>query len=244
MVFQYSYKYNKVKFLLCYNFLFSLVLCSFIASAQVQNENIDPKFGLNPVLYNGKVYYFFPQPGTVGSQYMYTDFDPKGAILIRGIAYSNHSLNYDIYNQQVILKYVNQFGSTSMIEISNAWLEKFEIYGSQFELFSEADTTKRIYQVLGDHKFKVLYYRKKDLLLDNMKTIRNHYFTDVKRDMFVLFGNRIISYNSNRSFVRIFDESKRDLIKKYAKAKGIRVKSANDQKMNDLVNYCSSLYKL
>ena len=41
-------------------------------------------------------------------------------------------LNYDIYNQQLILKYKNNIGAANLIIISDAWLESFSFKGHKF----------------------------------------------------------------------------------------------------------------
>ena len=117
--------------------LFLLLLLTAVSSinafAQASSVNHDPVYGFDHLLYNGKVYSFYPLPGTGGTQYLFDTFDSLGSITVRGVTYTNISLNYDIYNQLLILKYKNAFGSQSMIEISYAWLEKAIIWGINFE---------------------------------------------------------------------------------------------------------------
>lgn len=232
--------------LICYFYAVFLLFMLFsipIVKAQNADNFIDPVYGSDPLLYNGKAYSFYLSSGTGGSQFLYKDFDIKGEATIRGVTYSNLSLNYDIFNQKLILKYETAIGTTSLIEISDAWLETFKIGERKFEIISAEDTIKRIYQVLGDKDKKVLYYRSTEILLDNMKTTRSYYFSEVKKERFILSDNLILKYKSNRSFIRIFDPSMKDLIKKYMRTNGINVKNASDNTMNLLINYCSTLKK-
>lgn len=209
--------------------------------SQSANDTIDKVYGFDPLLYNGRIYYFFPQPGTGGTQYLNKEFDTQGSITLRGDKYDNQMINYDIFNQQLVLRYKNSIGSSNLIEISKAWLEKFDIDGCHFELITEADTSKRIYQVLGTSNEKILYFRSKELLLDNMKSTKSRYFTDAKKEMFVWKNNMISSFKNNRGFIKNFEPAKQELIKKYIRLHKIKVQKANDSLMNDLINYCSSL---
>lgn len=229
---------NKVFHLFLFLVLF---LCSPGIFSQSANDTIDKVYGFDPLLYNGKIYYFFPQPGTGGTQYLNKEFDIQGKITLRGDTYDNQVLNYDVFNQQLVLKYRNSVGSSSLIEISNAWLEKFELDGCHFELITEADTSKRIYQVLGTSTERILYYRSKELLLDNMKSTRSRYFTEAKKEMFVQKNNSILSFKNNRGFIKIFEPARQEVIKKYMRLHKIKVQRASDSLMNDLINYCFSL---
>lgn len=219
-----------------------LIQASSFVFAQ-SNTGIDPVYGFDPLLYNGKVYYFY-QPATGGTQYLLTDFDKAGSVTIRGVLYSDLTINYDLYNQQLILKYINKAGSSSLIIVSDAWLESFILGGSNFSLISDADTTRQIYQVIGNSEVKVLYHRKKELLLDSFKSGGMHYFSEPKYLKYVYLNHKMSSFNSNRSFLKVFEKEKQLLIKKYMHAQKVNVKKADAYTVERLINYCNSLYKL
>lgn len=225
-------------------FLFSLILPAFfVAHAQKTESSFDQVYGFDPLLYNGKVYNFFPSPGTSGTQYFIDDFDTGGIVRLRGKTFTGVALNYDLLNQQLILKYKSSIGSNRMIILSDAWLEEFEIGGSHFRLLSDNDTVKRIYKVLGDGKDKVLYFLTRELLLDNTKAGGMHYFTAIKTKISVLTSGRIVNVRNNRGFIAAFEPINQDPIKKYIHKQKINVRKATEQSMNELINYCSSLNK-
>lgn len=211
------------------------------AAAQIRADNVDQVYGLDPLLYNGRVYGFFPQPGTGGTQFITKEFDQYGSIKVRGVSYANLMLNYDIFNQQVVMKYKAAIGSPGLIELSYAWLETFELNNCHFERIAETDTTSRIYQVLGTGSDKILCYFSKDLLLDNMKASRNRYFSETRRQLFVSSQGKKIGFKNNRSFIKTFDTNKQDRIKTFMRSNKINVKSAGDNTLKALINYCSSL---
>lgn len=220
-----------------------LIQASFEASAQETNKNSDRVYGFDPLLYNGKVYYYYPAPGIGGTQYLLNEFDSKGAVRVRGITYTDLLLNYDVYNQQLILRFKNSVGSISLIIISEAWLESFDLGGSRYLLIPVVDTTKRIYQVLGDGFYKVLYYRSRELFQDNFKNGGMHYFSGLNRSMFVAENEKIFNFKNNRGFIRTFNPAIQNQIKKYIHDNKVNVKKADDHTMTNLINYCSSLNK-
>ena len=209
--------------------------------SQEQNDTHERVYGYDPLLYNGRVYYFYPQPGTGGTQYLLDAFDTHGTITLRGVTYTNLTINYDIYNQLLVLKYKNAIGSASLIEISEAWLEKFDLEGRHFEILTGNDTTKRIYQVVGKGNDKILYFREKQMLLHNLEVSGLYYFSKVIKEMYVLSGKRLVKFSNNRSFIAAFSPSEKELIKKYLRKNNLNVKKANDFKMNELINYCNTL---
>ena len=211
------------------------------AFAQVKVDNQDRIYGYDPLLYNGRVYAFFPKPGTAGTPYIFSDFDTQGSVTVRGVTYTNLNLNYDLYNQQLILNYKTILGSSSFIELSLAWLETFEIKALHFEIVTNTDTSKRIFQVLGSGPYQIRYSLFKALLPDSRTASRNYFFTNTEKEMFVFSGNKMTKYKNNRSFTAAFSPTQQDAIRKFIRKSKIKVKKASDFKMTELINYCNTL---
>ncbi len=211
------------------------------AFAQVKIENPDHVYGFDPLLYNGKKYTYFPNPGTEGTQYIDDEFNTHSSVTLRGVKFNAITLNYDVYNQLLVLKYYDNIGSANLIEISPAWLEAFELGDAGFRFMAIHDSAKTIYQVIGSGKSVVLYYRHKELLVDTRAAVRNRYFSDVTREKYVLSGNRLLKYKNNRGFVKCFSASNKESIKKYLRQHKIKVKKANDAIILELINYCNKL---
>jgi hypothetical protein len=223
-------------------FLFALLLQT--SDAQVTGADPDKIYGFDPLLVNGRVYTFSVPQGTEGNQFIVTEFDRMGKVSLRGTTYENLILNYDVYNQQLILKYVNSLGSTSLMEISQAWLNSFEVNNQHFEVVTTSDTAKRFCQVIGSGQYSVCYYYFRDLVPDTRTSSKKLVFTRCEREMFVYQSNRLIRYKNNRSFVSVFNNSQKEMIRKYLRKNKIRVRKAADDSVMDLITYCNSLQKL
>jgi len=223
----------------------ALITCFCIAMTTVfsqgKTENQDIIYGYDPLLYNGRVYAFFPKPGTAGTPFIFPDFDTKSSVTLRGVTYTHLNLNYDLYNQQLILKYKTLSGSPALIELSLAWLESFEIKGLHFEIVTSFDTTKRIFQVLGAGPCQIRYSLFKALLPDSRTSSRNYIFTDTEKERFIFSGDKMTRYKNNRSFVAAFSPANQEAIRKFMRKNKIKVKRANDYKMTELINFCNSL---
>lgn len=221
--------------------LLILVVVSKTALAQAQSNNYDPVYGFDPFLYNGRTYYFYAPPGTAGTQYLLEEFDQHGTLTVRGVTYSNLSLNYDIYNQQLIMKYVNKLGASSLVAVSDAWLDSFTLGNADFEIISGTNNEKRIYQVMGNGNKKVLYYQNREMLIDNTKSYKKYYFSAVRIKKYVFTDGNLTSFSTNRNFVKAFKPVIQDSIMKYIRNNRIDVKKANSLIMSDLINYCNTL---
>jgi len=224
-------------------FLLLLVMATgtFTMSAQVTEKNPDLVYGFDPLLYNGMAYYYYAPPHTTGTQYLFGLFDAQGSVTLRGNTYTSIALNLDILNQQLIHKYTNSIGSPSLIQISFAWLEKFEIQGRHFEVIATADTTKEIYQVLGNGPSKILYFQSRKLLVENLTESTDRFFSRIQKLMYVYNGSVKVKYKNNRTFVAAFKKTQHDPIRKYIRKHNLTVQKATDQQMTELINYCNTL---
>lgn len=211
-------------------------------SAQQSGQRFDDVYGSDPLLYNGRHYTFFLPFNTGGNQYFSGTRFEKGSVTIRGVTYNDLELNYDIYNQQLIMQYKNNLGAASLIIVSDAWLESFRLENLNFEIVTSQDTLKRIFQVLGTGPNRIFYSWKKELNQESFQTAQNHFFSEPVREMNVHTGNQILRYWNNKTFYSLFVFDKRIAIKEYLRKNNINVKKASDRIMTGLINYCNSLY--
>ena len=229
-------------------FLFRTIISFFLLfnlafiSAQQSGIKTDDVYGSDPLLYNGRHYTFFLPSSTGGNQYFSGREFEIGSATIRGVTYNDLSLNYDIYNQHLILQYKNNIGATSLIIISDAWLESFSFKDINFEMISSSDTLKQIFQVLGVGPNRILYSWGKKLKLDNIQGSKNYIFSAATREMNVYTGKQILRFRNNKTFYSLFDPDKRIAIKGYLRKNNINVKQATDQTMTGLIYFCNSLF--
>jgi len=234
---------KKVFFLL----LVSILTCNLLI-AQNQHDLSDSSvgvrdslsrvYGLDPVLYNGIIYASVYPKNVKGDQYYSSSNFIRGEATIRGIKYTNLDLNYDIYKQELLLKYLNPNNTYNIIMVSKAWLESFSIGNINFGFYSTPEIPRRIYQVLGNYSIRLLYYNKKILQLNNAVGSSSFYFLPVK-ELFVFMDNSILKFHNNRSFIHLFAPEKQPIIKKYLRKNRIKVSKAPDNVMEELINFCS-----
>jgi hypothetical protein len=224
-----------------YSFLI-IILFSFSETIQSQNvsKDYDQVYGLDQTLCNGKKYNYFATPGTSGHQYLLSPGFETGSVTLKGKIYQDIILNFDIFNQQLLLQFSDGTGKVNIIEVSQAWLQGFRLGKRNFELLTlEKDPC--FYQVLGEAPVRILYYWRKSLNLSNTIGTSNYVFSAAVRDSFVLMDGKLKPFNSKRSLIRLFEAGHRQEIKSYIRKHKIRIRKASDQVMGEMITYIGHL---
>jgi hypothetical protein len=224
----------------------SLLIFSAKLFSQETFNDLDKAYGLDPLIHNGKKYTYFLPAGTGGTQFIYSPDFIQGEVMMQGGGEAGmrgsgeYLLNYDVYNQKLLLKFLDESGAFQIIEVSEAWLHGFRLGDTKFGVISFKGEN-RIYQVLGDEKYKVLYHWRKSLKLGNSTSNASYTFSPPAKSRFVSVDGNLGSYSSNGSFIKNFDPGLKDHIRDYLKDHDIKVKNATDQSMAELINYISNL---
>lgn len=210
-------------------------------------KELDKAYGLDPAVFNGRKYSYFLPSGTGGNQYIFSVEFAEGLLEKRGKGEDEkggkgegYLLNYDIYNQKVLLKFEDESGAVQIIELPQDWLEGFSLGEAKFGIL-QYEGQERVFQVLGNGKYKILLYWRKDLNLSNTTGYATYSFSTPLKTKYVRKGDDIIQFSTKGSFSGIFDPVIKTEISKYLKDKKINLKKASDQELSDLIDFISTL---
>ncbi len=142
-------KRSRLKGIMCSLLLIILFSISGTLISQNAVKVLDRVYGLDQTLYNGKKYNYSVPSSTKGHQYLISPDYIAGSVTLRGKCYQDINLNYDIFNQQLLLQYEDEKGVLNIIEVSKAWLKSFRRGNLNFEFLS-LEKEPRFYQVLGE----------------------------------------------------------------------------------------------
>ncbi len=226
----------------CYYLL--LLICVGLIPGQLFSQDaqkeLDKVYGLDQTLYNGKKYTYVILYSTTGHQYLITPQYSYGSVTIKGTRYENTFLNYDIFNQQLLLKYLDATGAAITLEVSKAWLQGFSMANKNFE-FLHLEKEPSFYQVLGEDSLKILYFWRKVLDLEAVVGSANYIFKKPIRDSFVLMDGQLLPFSSKRSFIRLFGPENKSEIKSYMRKNKIKIRKSPDQAMEGLIKYVANI---
>lgn len=228
-----------MKSLFCISFVTILLLSTYVAQGQ-QVSRLDASYGLDPLLYNGRFYRYHVASSTIGTPFIYGNEFNRGWVKLRGVTYNSVMLNYDIFNQQLVYKYANDDGGINQIIVSDAWLEAFHFFGSDFEVHALPDTVKRIYRVLGKGPVRIMYYSMKVLKVDSPLGATNLRFSSTIQTSWLYKDSTLSRFTNNRSFVRLFGEDQRPELKKFMRNDRINVKRSDDSALIKLLEFCNT----
>ncbi len=212
-----------------------------ISVAQPSGKRGTDVFGLDPLLYNGRYYSYFPAAGTIGTPYLENSDFVEGTVTVRGVQFAGLSLNYDVYNQQLVLKYKDAIGAVSLIIISDAWLEGFSLGDMVFRVLQTSDTSKRIFRVTGSGPYYIMEYNSKTIALDNQMSARNYRFSNIKTARYLQTEAGLNPFTGNKSYLSLFIAEKQMLIRRYLRENRVRLRKCNDRELLGLINFCNKL---
>lgn len=203
-------------------------------------KTLDNVYGLDQTLYNGKKYTYTILYSTNGHQYLLTPRFSYGSVTVKGKHYEHIALNYDIYNQKLIVKYFDKTGALTNFEVSHAWLQGFTLENMNFELL-HLEQEPAFYQVLGIGPLKILYHWRKSLDLETVVGSANYVFNSPVRESFVLMDGQLNRFKTKRSLIRLFTPDLRSQIKSYMRKNKIKVRRSSDPAMADMINYIGTI---
>ncbi|MCK5823157.1 MAG: hypothetical protein KAG95_04075 [Bacteroidales bacterium] len=225
-------------------FLFFSIICHSQNNGKI-SKNV---YGLNPVIYNGKIYTFSPSQDIKESPFLfYTDDKNKtndfvlGEITIQDICYKNLLINYDVYNQKLLLEFIFLGFGKKIIEISEAWLQNFYIANKKFILVKGDKDVSKIYQTIGEKNLKFYYYWYNRLEMKSNLDSYNYYFSTPQKKMYLKKSHDILQFTNNRTLYKLFDKEQSQKIKIFLKKNRLKVKKASDEQMLKLIDFCNTL---
>lgn len=223
--------------------LFLVLFLSGFSGILISQDNsleMDRVYGLDPLLYNGEKYTYFLPPGTGGNQFLFSPDYFVGKVIIKGKSFEGITLNYDLYNQQLLLRYADETGAFNIIEISKVWLENFRLGDKVFQYLT-FDDGPRFYQVLGNGPLFILLYWQKDLKLDASYGSTHFTFTPSLKSQYVLSGGKLLPFKNKRSLLALFDPVQKVEIRDYMQRNKIKLKKALDQDLTKLIIFIGNL---
>ncbi|NOR86099.1 MAG: hypothetical protein GQ527_00675 [Bacteroidales bacterium] len=223
-----------------FSYIFSLVLFLIItipANGQSLQNRLDGVYGLNPKLFNGRMY-TNSYPATVkGHQFLSSKDFQEGSLEINQQLYEQQQINYDVYDQQLLLLFKDYTNASRLIEVPLSHVQSFILEGKYFELRNWEDSTYRIFQVIGEQDCKILIHWTKELKPITTTDSYQYQFSKVNRFLWIWKDNEYHAITNNKSFLKLFSDEEQLSIKKWLKSKRIKIQKTEDYNLLLLTQY-------
>lgn len=195
----------------------------------------------DPLLQNG-IYYAYPYYSALGNPFLGDgEFEP-GIVIFREKRYEGIDMNYDIFNQQIILSRKTD-EMLLMNLMDNEFVSGFSFKGKNFIKANFPGESSPFFQVISQTPNIACYYawskERREVLDSGNKRIYS--FSEQKSKHYLFRDGKLSHYKNNRSFVQLLPDEARDAIKAYLKENRLLVKEAKDQEMLLLIEYCNAI---
>ena len=203
-------------------------------------EDAEERYGPSADLFNGEKYYY-PYRSAGGDPFFEVHNDHNASALIKGKLYENQTIRFDIYNQLMVLDFMDRSGAPGSIVLRNEWLDYIILGGYLFKKFPDQNGFKRFGQVIYEGNYSCVYFWEKSYSPDLHDGEKYYQFSEPIRQSLLVVDDRFYPYAGKRSFLTCFPGQNQLQIKTYLKEKRIRIRKATDLEMQSLMEYLNQL---
>ena len=208
------------------------------AQSQFSSGLSDSLFGPDPLLYNGSIYDYLPPYGTAGTHYLFEFPDSSASVVIRGKLYTGLIINYDIFNQAVVMTYTRPDGGVTLVSLSKAWLEQFQVHGRIFRLDTAQDhIARRIFEISGNGALSVYTFWSCDIALKSSAGTTNWAFSTAKAQQYLHHQQGSCAFGTRRSFLKCFPAQARNDLRSFMKREEMRMRSISAAEWEKLLQF-------
>jgi len=171
-----------------------------------------------------------------------TDLYRPGSLLLNGTAYDGVLINYDIYDQQVILQVPGWISDlNNKVVLNREMIDHFQIDGLMFRKMSSPETGTSFFQGMFSGEISCYLRWTKKLYRSSTSSNARIKYLKQSREIYLQKEGQLFHVKNKSSFTRIFDEAYRKEIKAFLRREKIRFSSASEEKLGELMNFCIEL---
>jgi hypothetical protein len=203
-------------------------------------EYVQSEYGIDQQLINGKQFYF---------KYFRVQHDPYflgespllGEVTLNGKTYRNLRLNYDIYEQFLVLEYSLPSGGVNKIILNSEYTDSFTIEDLCFEKLSLDERGPLFYEVIrsGDLVCYIHWEKHITAVQNDMQYYGS--FTAPMRRYLLDSGKGTSTFHSRKSFTALFPEPARKELRRILRTRNIRFRNADPRELTGLIGFASDV---
>jgi len=182
------------------------------AVSEKANAYYDKIYGVDQRLVSGEFNYG-PMYGSIaGHPYFIGEEWKKGSALLDGILFTNLSLRYDIYQNQIVMYFIARENAPYHLSLNKNRIERFWMDNRLFVPFPRSrDSLNRVFcEVMAEGDADYLVLVVKEMVLTNGSGMTDfEYKETIKQYLYV--DEVLIPFTSKRALFRLNPEEKRNL---------------------------------
>jgi hypothetical protein len=228
----------RISYIFCYLIFIVNVCQGQTRSIDSLKVEFDKLYGYDVLLNNGRKYFEGGNP--VIGQPFWKNQDPFVADLtFSGRTFKGQLLKYNLHKQEFILVYKNLNGQLNQIILNNSTIDSITTGNCLFIPRISPEIAQPFVQQIYSGKISCYLGRYKNLQF-NTTGVNTGYKYSKDLSIYYIFKEGTLTKLVDRSsFLHIFQDKDRVLIRKYMASKKFRFKKMNENNWRDLISYCN-----
>jgi len=223
-------------------FTIIVILIAVIQVDKLYAQGVSKNTGLDDYLYNGKVYSYYPPNRVLGIQFLSKKAFSKATLWIKGAAYTDVNLNYDVLNQKLLLTYKTSIGAQQIIALSLAYVDSFEFEHRFYIVERNTNDDPIIFQYIKEGNSRIKIFWEKRLHLRSSASGSSEYeFSEPLRSIYLLHNQVFVLVSRRGQFKKVFPKREASLIIKYMKNHHWKLSKMTDAEFLSLLVYINQL---
>lgn len=166
-----------------------------------------------------------------------------GSVVISGRKYDDVMISYDLYAQNLVLRYENKFGAINKIIIDSSHIDAFSIGDRMFRKLSFNGGAAQFYQLI-DAGGATCYIQWRKRKLETVNDLQYaYYFTGPERSYYLESGGEVRSFSGRRGLINLFPGVGGRKIRRYMWRHEIYFRSMTTGQLTGLLEYIDSIRK-
>ncbi|MGC9344049.1 MAG: hypothetical protein ACP5E3_15205, partial [Bacteroidales bacterium] len=199
-------------------------------------KKFDKVYGVDYTLVNGRKYVNF-YGSAEGHPFLNDPEFEIGWIELKGTIYEYQLINYDIYNQELIVEYDSDLIGKQRYIIPNIFLEAFGMGEREFVKLKLQDREKRFYELISTGKDSLLLTHEKMYSINRNANSQGFLFSPTITRNYLLQAGNLRRIKNNRSFRKSFPLDMQNDLKSFMKVNRIKIRKADPLLLKRLMNY-------
>ena len=189
---------------------------------------------INGILYYNNYYRVLNHP------YYSREESFPGSVILSGKGYDDIQINYNIYEQHLVLEYQGLSEGLFKIIISPTITDAFQMGGYYFEKLTLDDRGPLLYQVITVNDLSLYIHWEKQKMVTSNNLQHLYFFTDSKRNYFLSISDKLFPFSNKKTFVHLFSGVSKKDIRRYMRRSSIRFSDATPEKLTGLLEFIFS----
>ncbi len=226
--------------------LFYILLILLPANIFAQNINdiyktLDSKYGKDTRLYSGQKD-VAERRCDLGNPFLFSDGAGVGSISLDGVVYDSLLLNYNVYDDRLVLEFTNVYGAIDHIVFLNKDVDWFQIDHRLYSKNHNESINRDFVEMVGNQDLLhcIFSFSKSYGFISN-NAVTGYAYGDLQTRRYLVINGEPVSFKSKKSFIKRLPDNLKDGAKKFIKAQPLKFRKFD---RDTFLNLCDKLNAL